>query len=97
VKVVADSHAIVWYLQGSERSAVAEQALIESEMTEGLVVSVATVSISGMSPRPPKRLRQPSATIRTMLDASTAVAFEPMTVAIGDATTSIPRDLLKDP
>ena len=44
VKVVADSHAIVWYLQGSERlSAVAEQALIESEMTEGVVISVATL------------------------------------------------------
>lgn len=99
MKAVADSHAIVWYLQGSDRlSAAAEQALIESEKTDGLVLSVATlIDLWYVSQTTQAVTATELAAIRTMLDASTAVAFEPMTVAIADATTSIPRDLLKDP
>ena len=44
MRVVADSHAIVWHLQGSSRiSKSASDALAEAEATEGVVVSVATL------------------------------------------------------
>jgi PIN domain nuclease of toxin-antitoxin system len=44
VRVVADSHAIVWYLQGSTSlSAPARAALAEAEADGGLVVSVVTL------------------------------------------------------
>ena len=44
MRVVADSHAVVWYVQGSSRlSNAASSALAESERTEGIVVSVATL------------------------------------------------------
>lgn len=44
MRVVADSHAIVWYVQGSSRLAeAARSALVESEQSEGIVVSVATL------------------------------------------------------
>lgn len=44
MRVVADSHALVWYVQGSSRlSKAASSALGESERTEGIVVSVATL------------------------------------------------------
>lgn len=44
MRVVADSHAIVWHLQGSARlSAAAARALIEAEATDGVVVSIATL------------------------------------------------------
>lgn len=43
MKVVADSHAIVWYVQGSPRpSERAATALADAEASEGIVVSVAT-------------------------------------------------------
>lgn len=46
MRVVADSHAIVWYLQGSTRlSEPAAQTLstAEGERTGNLIVSVATL------------------------------------------------------
>lgn len=44
MRVVADSHAIVWYVQGSPRlSEGARSALVESEQNDGIVVSVATL------------------------------------------------------
>ena len=78
--------------------AVAEQALVESEMTDGLVISVATlIDLWYVSQTTQAVTATELDTIRTMLDASTAVAFEPMSVDIADATTSIPWDLLKEP
>jgi PIN domain nuclease of toxin-antitoxin system len=44
VRVVADSHAIVWYVQGSKRhSERAREVLAEAETERSLVVSVATL------------------------------------------------------
>jgi hypothetical protein len=44
VRVVADSHAIFWHLQGSARlSAAAASALTEAETTGGVVISIATL------------------------------------------------------
>jgi PIN domain nuclease of toxin-antitoxin system len=44
VRVVADSHAIVWYIGGSSRlSSAAADVLVEAEERDGIVVSVATL------------------------------------------------------
>lgn len=44
MSVVADSHAIFWYVQGSARlSPAAADALMEAEQGDGIVVSVATL------------------------------------------------------
>ena len=44
MRVVADSHAIVWYVQGSPRlSDKATAALNDAEASDGVVVSVATL------------------------------------------------------
>ncbi len=44
MRVLADSHAIVWHLQGSARlSATAASTLAEAETTDGVVVSIATL------------------------------------------------------
>jgi hypothetical protein len=44
VKVLADSHAIIWQSQCSpELSEVAADALLEAEETDGVVVSVASL------------------------------------------------------
>ena len=43
MRVVADSHAVVWYVQGSKRlSERAAQVLGEAEAERALMVSVAT-------------------------------------------------------
>ena len=45
MRVVADSHAIVWYVQGSKRlSERAGEVLAEAEAERSLVVSVATLA-----------------------------------------------------
>jgi PIN domain nuclease of toxin-antitoxin system len=44
MRVVADSHAIVWYVQRSTRlSKRAAAALSQAEASDGIVVSVATL------------------------------------------------------
>ena len=44
MRVVTDSHAIVWYVQGSPRlSESAASASSEAEASDGIVVSVATL------------------------------------------------------
>ncbi len=44
MRVVADSHAIVWYIAGSPRlSDTAASVLREAEATDGIVVSVASL------------------------------------------------------
>ncbi len=99
MRVVADSHAIVWYVQGSSRlSASAEAALSEAERTDGIVVSVAslidlwyvTQTTSGVTARD-------LATLRTALESSPRVALQAIDINIADAFTAIPRSALGDP
>ena len=43
MRVVADSHALIWYVNGSSRlSRNAHEAMADAEQAGGLVVSVAT-------------------------------------------------------
>jgi PIN domain nuclease of toxin-antitoxin system len=99
VRIVADSHAIVWHLQDSDRlSPVAATALAEAEATDGVVVSVATLIDLWYVTQTTKKLTYAdSGKLRDLLASSPAFTLQPIDLAIVDATTSIPRDLLADP
>lgn len=99
MRVLADSHAVVWYLQGSDRlSAPAAQALAESEQTDGIVVSVATLVDLWYVTQTTRKLTDAHlASLRNALLSSTAFILQPIDLAVADATTSIARDRLADP
>lgn len=99
MRVVADSHAIVWYVQGSKRlSERAAEVLAEAEAERSLVVSVATlIDLWYVSQTTQSVTTDQLAALRERLASSEAVALEPVTAAIVDATTSIPRASVPDP
>lgn len=99
MRVLADSHAIVWHLQGSARlSALAASALTEAEATDGVVVSIATlIDLWYVTQTTKKVTATDLAVLRDLLVFSPAFVLHPIDVAVVDATTSIPRDLLTDP
>ncbi len=99
MRVLADSHAVVWYLQGSDRlSASAAQVLADSEKTDGIVVSVATLVDLWYVTQTTRKLTDAHlAELRSALLSSKAFTLQPIDVAVVDATTSIARDLLADP
>jgi PIN domain nuclease of toxin-antitoxin system len=99
VRVLADSHAVVWYLQGSDRlSDRAAQALTECEETDGIVVSVATLIDLWYVTQTTRKLTEVHlAGVRSVLLSSTAFTLHSIDLAVVDATTSIARDLLADP
>jgi PIN domain nuclease of toxin-antitoxin system len=99
VRVIADSHAILWQSQRSpELSDVAADALLEAEETDRVVVSVAslvdlwyvTQSTKGISDADLGNLRE-------QINSSPELSLHPIDEDIADATTAIPRDVLADP
>lgn len=99
MRVVADSHAIIWFVQGSPRlSDGAASALADAEASDGIVVSVATLldlwyvtqTTQGVSVDDLGRLR-------SVMESSPKVDLHPIDLAVADATTSISRDQLGDP
>lgn len=99
MRVVADSHAIVWYLQGSTSlSAPARAALAEAEADGGLVVSVVTlIDLWYVTQTTQTVTTTQLSALRERLASSNAVTLQPVTLAIADATTTIPRATLADP
>lgn len=99
MRVVADSHAIVWYLQGSPRlSEPAASALSEAEGSDGIVVSVATlIDLWYVTQTTLGVTTEDLATLRATMVASPKVDLHPIDVAVTDAAISIPRDALGDP
>jgi PIN domain nuclease of toxin-antitoxin system len=99
VRVLADSHTILWHLQGSPRlSNTAAIALTEAEVTGGVVVSVATLidlwHVAQTTDTLPDRSLDG---LRELLASSRALFLQPIDVAVIDATNEIPGDLLPDP
>ena len=99
MRVLADSHAILWLSQRSpELSVLAADALLQAEETDGVVVSVAslvdlwyvTQTIKGISDAELAELREKIA-------ASPELSLHPIDGDVVDATTAIPRDVLADP
>jgi len=99
VRVVADSHAIVWYVQDSSRlSEGARSALVESEQSEGIVVSVATlVDLWYVTQTTQSVGADDLARLQARLDVSANVELHTIDVAVADAFTLIPRTVLTDP
>jgi PIN domain nuclease of toxin-antitoxin system len=99
VRVVADSHAVVWYVQGSKRlSERAAQVLGEAEAERALMVSVATfIDLWYVSQTTEAISSEQLAALKERLVSSEAVTVEPVTIDIADATMNIPRTALADP
>lgn len=99
MRVVADSHALVWFTQGSSQlSTRAAEVLRSAEASEGVVVSVATLidlwyvtqTTQGVSVTELADLRQ-------LVADTPTVNFYPVDTKIADACTGISRGLLSDP
>jgi PIN domain nuclease of toxin-antitoxin system len=99
VRVLADSHTIIWQSQRSpELSEDAANALLEAEETDGVVVSVAslidlwyvTQTTKGVSDSDLSNLRE-------QITSSPELSLYPIDEDVVDATISIPRKLLGDP
>ncbi|HTW99984.1 MAG TPA: type II toxin-antitoxin system VapC family toxin [Acidimicrobiales bacterium] len=97
--VVADSHALVWYLSGSRRlSRAARSALEDAEASKGLVVSVASmIDLWYVSQSTGRVSTADLGELRRRLASSDAVRLEPVSLAIADASMTIPRTVLADP
>lgn len=98
MRIVADSHAIVWYLQGSSRlSSSAYAALREAETTDGIVVSVATLVDLWYVAQTTKGVTAADLTrFRDRLVGSSSVELRPIDAVIADGYTQIPQDVLAD-
>ncbi|MHB8293922.1 MAG: type II toxin-antitoxin system VapC family toxin [Acidimicrobiales bacterium] len=99
MRVVADSHALVWFSQTSPQlSARASEALREAEAGDGIVVSVAslvdlwyvTQSTQGVS-------TQQLSELRVLMTATSSIHVHPIDLDVADAFATISRDVLSDP
>jgi PIN domain nuclease of toxin-antitoxin system len=99
VKVLTDSHAVLWYTQASGRlSERAATALTEAEATDGVIVSVVSLLDLWYVTQSTKALTEAEVSeVRATIVTSPAFVLQPVDLAIVDTTTAIPRDLLSDP
>ncbi len=100
MKVVADSHALVWFAQQSNMiSETARNALREAEATLGVAVSVATFVDLWYVTQTTKAIGDGELTqLRALLTApSTGVEIAPISLEAADHFSSIPRSILADP
>ncbi len=89
MRIVADSHAIVWYVQGSPRLSERAAAAL-SEASDGIVVSVATlVDLWYVTQTTQGVTANDLATLRSTMVASPKVDLHPIDVAVADAAASI--------
>jgi PIN domain nuclease of toxin-antitoxin system len=96
--VVADSHAILWYVQGSDRlSEQASSALASAEAGGGIVVSVARSSTWYVTQTTESMSSDDLGRLRRVLSEFASVDLHPIDVSVVDAATSIPREVLTDP
>jgi PIN domain nuclease of toxin-antitoxin system len=102
VRVVADTHALVWYLlDDSDRRLppAAPTALEGAESTDGIAVSVASVVdlwyvIRTRGTFTDDQLDQ---VVGLLCDPKTSLEAEPITLDVAAAFRQIPRDALGDP
>jgi PIN domain nuclease of toxin-antitoxin system len=99
VRIVADSHAVVWHSQRSEHlSEFAANTLIEAETTDGVVVSVASlIDLWYVTQTTESVTENDLAELRDKIASSSGWSLQPIDLDVIDATTSIPRDVLGDP
>ena len=100
MRVLADSHAIYWYLEGSHQlSDRAHQILTAAEADEGIVVSVITLidlwyvtqTTKALSPTQLTELR------RQLVSSSPSLTVHPVDLDVEAAYRAISREELRDP
>jgi PIN domain nuclease of toxin-antitoxin system len=102
VRVVADTHALLWYLLDDpdrRLSPDARTALEQAESTNGIAVSVASVVdlwyvIRTRGTFTDDQLDQ---VLRLLRDPETSLEAEPISLDVAGAFRQIPRDALGDP
>lgn len=99
MRVVLDSHAIIWYVQGSARlSRTAATTITDAEQAGELVVSVATFLDLWYVTQTTKAVTaEQLRSLRDRLESSGTVTIEPVNLAVTDAWRGIPRAVLADP
>ena len=99
VRVVADSHALVWYVaQSRHLSDRAREVLENAESSDGVVISVASlVDLWYVSQTTAAVSAEEIARIRTVLDGAPTVQLHPIDEAVTISFTKISRALLTDP
>ena len=99
MRVLADSHAIVWHMKDSERlSATAASALTEAEATDGVILSVASLVDLWYVTQTTKAITEADlGELREKMSASPELSLHPVDEDVADTTTAIPRDVLADP
>ncbi|MCI0636513.1 MAG: PIN domain-containing protein [Actinobacteria bacterium] len=99
MRVVADSHAIVWFTQRSTQlSDHAAGALRDAARSEGITVSVATFVDLWYVTQTTQAVTSPDlARLRAVIERSRRVAVYAIDLAVADAYTAIPRSVLSDP
>lgn len=99
MRIVADSHAIVWYVERpAELSDAAAAALREAAQGERIVVSVATfVDLWYVTQTTQGVTIADLVRLRSVIESSTRVDLRPIDLAVADAYTAIPRSVLSDP
>lgn len=99
VRVVADSHAIVWYgLKSSKLSARAREVLAESLDHGTVVLSIITlVELWYVSQTTKGVSLEEIASLKDRVVTSSRMSFYPVDGAVADAFVSIDRTVLADP
>ncbi|GBC78114.1 Ribonuclease VapC22 [bacterium HR08] len=97
--VVADTHAIIWYLAASPRLSAAALASLEATLHAGDVIYIASISIVEMIYLVEKG-RLPEAALQrlgqALADPAAGLAVVPLDTAIAQRIRHIPREVLPD-
>lgn len=97
--VVADTHAIIWYLAASPRLSAAALASLEAALHTGDAIYIASISIVEMIYLVEKG-RLPEAALQrlgqTLADPAAGLAVVPLDTAIAQRIRHIPREVLPD-
>ncbi len=99
MRVVADSHALIWYGHDSPQlSPRARAALHDALVGDGMVISVVSLVELWYVTQTTKGVSiEELAVLRHQIDASPAMHVHPIDEDVADAFTAISRDVMRDP
>jgi len=99
VRVVADSHTIIWYGHDSPRlSDRAREALDEAVVSDGVILSIVTLVELWYVTKTTRGVSQEELdAISEQVSSSPTMGFAPVDEAVAGKFTMIDRDLLRDP
>lgn len=99
MRVVADSHAIVWYGHDSPRLSGRAQDTLDQAMTsDGVVISIVTLVELWYVTQTTRGVSQEELdAISEQVSTSPTMGFSPIDEAVAGKFTTIDRDVLRDP